>query len=640
MKKFLPILLSLLLLVACGSPDENKSDVKVENDFPSVHRVVQHCNKTINSGPQEGYFRLAKKPKGYFLQFVKDDKKGLDYEVMVWNAKSRKFEDFKLQNPLDYNKEASVNFKREIATADSYDFHLFYGYGDWSVDVIKALEKVKKPKLWQLEQLARAYDTKSMYYIRPGIYGVRATFAKKYQEDKAYKKISPKRVKKFMEAADKSLSYYEKIAAKKKNFKTFKIGDVRLKIANNYVHYYSTLMSVKEEGKAQKYLKKAKYPKEYEELARTYLENCNQNAILFTRGDTDTFPLWYMQEKKNYRKDVAVVNLSLIQTFWYSEMQEELNGLNFTTDLQYMRENEIYYMLYDYINTRESVKALDLIREVKGTPLDDQFNAPKVEQPKNLRLTVASEEIEFPYPKAYTKFDELMILDLIESNPERTIYATSPNNLLDRVRLVRYFANRGMVYEFTSDDDIKIHDAITDSIWAKELQHLDSKIFTDWRNYGGYLSQLMQYVNRLSYEDPDHYKAAIQKVNKTIPGESLWRNNETLNLYSLKVSMISGLSKSEIKSEYQKFRKQPPVLMKSLELTDSSIRDDVYALTSLIAVYSEYKLLLDHDNDLRRDIEELEVFIENIKPSKNLSESHASLKYLENLKRQIFQLKR
>ena len=86
-------------------------------------------------------------------------------------------------------------------------------------------------------------------------------------------------------------------------------------------------------------------------MAKAYLDSCEPNAILFTIGDNDTFPMWYLQEIEGYRTDVRIVNTSLLATDWYiDEMKIASNKsaplpISFTHD-QYVGDKR-NYCLFD-----------------------------------------------------------------------------------------------------------------------------------------------------------------------------------------------------------------------------------------------------------------------------------------------------
>ena len=217
-------------------------------------------------------------------------------------------------------------------------------------------------------------------------------------------------------------------------------------------------------------------------VAKNYLDSCEPNAILFTLGDNDTFPLWYAQEVEGYRTDVRVCNLMLLSTSWYVDQMKrkayESEPLPIsmsweqyrdgTRDVLYLEAANNQYLdlnaLMDYVKspTFDNVSRIFLLKpntgyRSNGRAIPASFSLP-VDKAKVLANgTVAAKDSALvvdrlmwnlktngvnPLTKAY-----IVMMDILANNNwERPIYYAATAGAEAYLGLEDYFQLEGFAY--------------------------------------------------------------------------------------------------------------------------------------------------------------------------------------------------
>jgi len=299
------------------------------------------------------------------------------------------------------------------------------------------------------------------------------------------------------------------------------------------------------------------------DFGSNYLESCAPNAIIFTNGDNDTFPLWYAQMVEGIRTDVRVCNLSYFQTDWYVDQmrrkayESDALPIKFEHNQYVQGTRDVVYVL-DQIKRPVNLKeALDFVRsDDAGTKLQQADNASffpsrqlvypvdkaavlanNVIDPKNADSIVS--QIEINLKGNYLTKDELMILDIIANNNwKRPIYFAITVGSDKYLNLQNYFQTEGFAYRLvpikTTSSTGQVGSVRTDVMYNNIINKFkwgnmnDPKVYLDENNIRMSMNVRNSFVRLadglLAEGKRDSAIAVLDRCNELVPNEKVTYN--------------------------------------------------------------------------------------------------------------------
>ncbi|MFA5329202.1 MAG: DUF2723 domain-containing protein [Prolixibacteraceae bacterium] len=271
------------------------------------------------------------------------------------------------------------------------------------------------------------------------------------------------------------------------------------------------------------------------DFGANYLKTCAPNAVIFTNGDNDTFPLWYNQEVEGVRTDCRVCNLSYFQTDWYIDQMKSKSydsdplPISFTHDQYVQGKRDVVYLMEDprLKGSVELKKALDFVKDENPRTKLEQADFAAYIPSKKLYMVVDKEAVirnKAVEPQDYDKIadtltidlsnkhyltkDELMVLDMIANNNwERPIYFAITIGRDKYINLQDYFQLEGLAYRLvpikTNSDGINIGRVSTKQMYENVMDKFkwgnmnDPKVYID-ENNGRMMMNIRSTFNRLA----------------------------------------------------------------------------------------------------------------------------------------------
>ncbi|MDY6263106.1 MAG: DUF2723 domain-containing protein [Fibrobacter sp.] len=200
------------------------------------------------------------------------------------------------------------------------------------------------------------------------------------------------------------------------------------------------------------------------DYAFNLLNSCRPNAILFTNGDNDTFPLWFAQEVAGVRKDVRVVNLSLGNTDWYIKQMldnEPILKLSYdkaAIDRDMVLDNSSASNPNHQVSTwvknaqRLMPQLKNRIDAMEGQTLSPADSAKLMQFKVHYQVWDAFTEWANRTRSGMMLTQHKLVIDLALQNMDKPIEISTTVGTSNFMGLEKYMVQEGMVYNFVKGD--------------------------------------------------------------------------------------------------------------------------------------------------------------------------------------------
>ena len=274
------------------------------------------------------------------------------------------------------------------------------------------------------------------------------------------------------------------------------------------------------------------------DYARCYLNSCDPNAILFTNGDNDTYPLWYAQNIEGVRPDIRIINLSLLNTDWYTDVLKrkvyDSEPIKMTLKpnqyVQGVRDQVFYYQnnklpdyvdlttLMDFVCDDQNVVSMqgggDAYSYYPTNKLSVKVDKEacrknNVVQPEDDSLMVDSIKWDMPKDRYILKND-LVTLDIIANNlNSRPIYWAITTGSEPYLGLQPYFQLDGFTYKLVPIKNPEVGE--NKQAGRINVKKLDNNVMNNFR-FGG-LNHPGVYVDQTSMRQTYNFRNVFARLS-------------------------------------------------------------------------------------------------------------------------------